>query len=112
MSEVSIQEMNEQRAQLQTQVERRNMAMRLANNPDFKKLVLHEFCVEECARYAQLSADPSISPAQQADALNLAQAAGHLRRWFQVINQMGLKASNDISELDQYIDQARQEGDE
>lgn len=110
MSEVSIEELNQQRQENEVIVNRRNMAMRLAVNPDFKKLILQEFCVEECARYAQLSQDPSLTQAQQIDALNIAQAAGHLRRWLQVVNQMGLKAIHDNEALDQFIAESRQEG--
>lgn len=88
-------------------IETQERALRLANNRDFKKLILEGFCVEECARYAQLSADPSLSAENRADALGMAQAAGHLRRWLQVINAMGNAAKNQVAELNEAIDEAR-----
>lgn len=110
MSEVAA--LLQQRQHAERNIERRNMAQRLAQNSDFKKLVLQEFCVEECARYAQVSADPSVDDRGRADALAIAQAAGHLRRWFQVIGSMGNQAESQMEELDAAIEAARQEGGE
>ena len=56
MSEVALLE--KQLADTKTLVDRRTIAQRLAANADFRKLILEEFCVNECARYAQASADP------------------------------------------------------
>lgn len=98
-----------QRADAELLIERRTMAMRLAGNPDFKKLILQEFCVDECARYAQTSGDPALTAAQRADALAIAQAPGHLRRWLQIIGQMGQSAQNQMESLDEAITEARSE---
>lgn len=86
-------------------------ALRLSVNPDFKDVILEAFCVRECARYAQLSADPSLDARGQADALALAQAAGHLRRFLSVIVQMGSKAENDIPSIQEAIVEAQQAED-
>ena len=107
-----VQALEQQRDQANEMIERCKMAQRLANNPDFKKLILEEFCVQECARYAQLSADPSLDAAAQKDSLNLAQSAGHLRRWLQVINTMSQQAANLIPALDDAISEARAEEQE
>lgn len=100
-----------QRADAEDLIARRAMAIRLASNPDFKKLILQEFCVEECARYAQTSGDPALNAAQRADALAISQAAGHLRRWLQIIGQMGQSAENQMESLDAAITDARAEED-
>ena len=92
-------------------IERNERATRLMRNPDFKKLILEEFCVQECARYAQLSADPSLPDRERADALALAQSAGHLRRWLNVVNQMGNYAQGQVAELEQAIVDVRAEED-
>lgn len=93
-------------------VERRRTALRLSDNADFKKLILDEFLVKECARYAQLSADPALSPDERADALALAQAAGHLKRFLSVTVQMGAHAENTMADLEDEIAEARaEEGD-
>ena len=85
------------------------MALKLSRNPEFKQLILQEFCINECARYAQSSGDPALNAEQRADALALAQSAGHLRRWLSVIVTMGNNAERAMPELDDAIEQARQE---
>lgn len=91
--------------------ERRERALRLSNNADFKKLILDEFCIQECARYAQASADPALKENERADALALAQAAGHLRRFLSVTVQMGNQAESQLQELEEALSQARAEED-
>lgn len=91
---------------------RREMALKLSDNREFKQLILKDFCVEECARYAQSSADPALTAEQRADALALAQAAGHLRRFLSVVVQMGNTAKNEIPQIEVAIEELRQEGAE
>ena len=90
-------------------IARRELALKLYKNPEFKKLVLDEFCTTECARYAQLSADPSLGPTERADALAMAQAAGHLRRFLSVVVTMGNQAERLLPDLESQIEAARQE---
>ena len=91
---------------------RREMALKLGDNREFKQLILKDFCVEECARYAQSSADPALTIEQRQDALALAQAAGHLRRYLSVVVQMGNTANNEIPQIEVAIEELRQEGAE
>ena len=88
---------------------RREMALKLSDNREFKQLILKDFCIEECARYAQASADPALTAEQRADALALAQAAGHLRRFLSVVVQMGVTAMNEIPQIEVAIEELRQE---
>ena len=87
MSEVTALE--KQLEEAKVFINRRDLAVKLYNNPEFKKLIIDEFCGSECARYAQTSADPALDDRQRADALAIAQAAGHLRRYLSVIVTMG-----------------------
>lgn len=107
MSEVYALE--KQRDDAKELLARRELALKLSTNAEFKKLILQEFCINECARYAQSSGDPALSAEQRADALALAQSAGHLRRWLSVIVTMGNNAERAMPELDEAIEQARQE---
>lgn len=91
--------------------ERRERALRLSNNADFKKLILDEFCTAECARYAQASADPALKENERADALAMAQAAGHLRRFLSVTVQMGHQAESQMVDLENALAEARAEED-
>lgn len=107
MSEVYALE--KQREDAKELLARRELALKLSRNPEFKQLILQEFCINECARYAQSSGDPALNAEQRADALALAQSAGHLRRWLSVIVTMGNNAERAMPELDDAIEQARQE---
>lgn len=90
-------------------VERRRLAIRLSENRDFKKLILDEFCGSDAARYVQESADPSLTLEQRADALNMAQASGHLKRYLSVTIQMGAHAERTMPDLEETLVDARQD---
>lgn len=107
-----VEQLEKQREDFQQLIERANMVERLALNPDFKKLILEGFCRDDAATYVQISQDPNIGDREQADALRLAQASGHLKRFLQVTRQMGTRAAHTMEELDQAIVIARQEGGE
>jgi hypothetical protein len=92
-------------------IDRRNLALRLSNNRDFKKLILEDFCVKEAARLVSESGDPVLDPQQRADALAMAQAAGHLRRFLSMTFQMGASAAGDIEDLEEALAEARAESD-
>lgn len=108
---VTIEALEFQRDNAKEAIERQEMAMKLAKNVQFRKLILEEFCVQECARYAQMSADPQLSVSDRADALAISQAAGHLRRWLQVVNKMGDVAKDTLSDIERELDDARAEED-
>lgn len=107
MSEV--ERLEKQLADTKLLIHRRELAQRLYANPDFKKLILDEFCVQECARYAQASADPSLGPVERADALAIAQSAGHLRRFLSVVIQMANASESTLVDLEEAIEEARRE---
>lgn len=109
MSEV--ERLEKQLADTKLLIQRRELAQRLYANPDFKKLILEEFCVNECARYAQASADPALGPVERADALAIAQSAGHLRRFLSVVIQMANASESTLLDLEEAIEEARREED-
>lgn len=84
-------------------------AVRLYSNPDFKSLILNGFCLVEAARYAQESGDPMLTADQRADALNMAQASGHLKRFLSLTVVMGNTATRDIRQAEAALVEARSE---
>lgn len=112
MSEVTIQELESSIQQQKTLVAMRDAALRLADNKDFKSLILDGFCLTEAARYVQSSGDPALGAGERADALALAQASGHLKRFLSVTILMGNTAANNIRQSEEAIDQIRAEGGE
>lgn len=111
MSQVT--QLENQLASAKELVRRRNLALRLATIPEFKELILDEFMVKEAARYVHSSADPALKAEERADALNMAQAAGHLKRFLSVTVQMGAHAERELVSLEDAIQEARvEEGNE
>lgn len=92
-------------------VARRDLALKLSKNPDFRKLIMEQFCVTECAKYAQLSADFDMPVEARESSLAMAQAAGHLRRFMEICITMGNVNERDIVNIEAAIDQARAEED-
>jgi hypothetical protein len=107
MSEVFALE--KQLSDAQEIIKLRDTALKLYGNSEFKSLILDRFCVQECARYAHSSADPALTSEQRADSLAMAQAAGHLRRFLSITVQMGNHAERQIGDLEDAIEEARQE---
>lgn len=104
-----IADLQEHVKALEVLVERRDLALKLNENRAFRKLILEDFCVEECAKYAQASGDPALKPEDRKNALELAQAAGHIRRWLSVVVRMGNQAARDLEQTKQEIDEVNAE---
>lgn len=92
-------------------VKRRHDAQKLAENKLFRTLILEEFCEKEAARFAHASADPALKAEERADALALAQAGGHLRRWLSMQIQMGAHAEREMGNIEAELEEARHEED-
>ena len=87
----------------------RQMALRLYQNADFKTLIIDGFCSKDAARLVQESGDPVLSAEQRADALSMAQASGHLKRFLSMCVQMGAASERTLDELEDALEEARQE---
>lgn len=92
---------------LKKAIELRDKILKLADNPEFKSVIREEFCVNTCATYAQESADPVLTENQRKDALGMAQAAGHLRRWLSISIQQGNTAASSLEEYESELVEAR-----
>lgn len=102
--------LNEQLKNAREQVARRDMALKLSTNREFKKLILEDFIVQDAARLVAESADPAMDPQQRADALSMAQAGGHLKRYLQLMCIMGNNAERDIEDIEAAIAAERSDG--
>lgn len=107
MSEVN--ELEEQRKMAEELIARRDAALRLRQNRDFQKIILDEYLVTEAARLVQQSSDPVLTVQQRADALSMAQATGHLKRYLSMCVTMANVAERDLEELEQAFIEAQQE---
>ena len=93
-------------------VEQRDLMSKLANNHEFRKLIIEGFCRDECARFLHVSTDPNIAEDDRRDALGSAQAAGYLKRWMNALIMMGNHAASGIVEMQEMIAELRAEGQE
>lgn len=93
-------------------VSRAEDVRKLCENRLFRKVILEQFCEKECARYVQESGDPLLTAEQRADALAMAQAAGHIRRWLDISMRLGDQAIGTIERVQEMLDTVRAEPDE
>jgi len=107
MSEVKEIEQNIEA--LKAQIALKDQVLKLERNRDFRSVILEGFCVKEAATYVQLSADPNLGKSEREDALALAQASGHIKRYLEVLKAMGFSAENQLPRYEQGLLEARQE---
>lgn len=112
-----IEALEQQLSDSRLLIEHRDMILKLSGNREFRKVILEGFCEKECARYARQSGDPMLSALERADALAMAQAAGHLKRFLSIQVQIGNTAHNTIPDIEIQLDELRanpeeEEGDE
>jgi len=105
----TTQKLEQQREAAKELVEFRDMAQRLASNSDFRRLIHDEYMVKDAARLAGMAGDPILDPQQRTDAMQMAMAAGHLRRFLSTTIQRGNKGEDDILAINQDLDEVRAE---
>lgn len=106
MSE-AIEGLEKQLADAKHLIEQRRLAQKLSENYEFRKLILDEFCTTEAARLVHMSADPAMDAQQRADALSMAQAGGHLRRYLSMMIQMANVAERDVPNIEAELAEVR-----
>lgn len=95
----ALDSVNNQIAQVEALIETRARIQRLTSNSDFKSLINQRYIVEEAASFAAAAGDSALTPEQRSDALQMALAPGHLKRWLSVQIQMANKAEDDLPQL-------------
>ena len=106
----TLQQLEQHLEDAKTLIDVRQRAMRLAQNTDFRKLILEGFCLTDAARLVQQSGDPAMGAEERADALAMAQASGHLKRYLSAAIRMGDHSERTLGELQEAIEEARAEG--
>jgi len=102
-----IQDLEQGIKDAETLIARRQMALKLSENREFRKLILEDFIVTEAARLVQMSADPALNQQQRDDALSMAQATGHLKRYLSMMVQMGYQAERELPQMQVALDELR-----
>jgi hypothetical protein len=105
-----ILELEDNIANAEELVARRQMALKLSQIPEFKKLFMEEYFVNEAARLVQLSADPALTTDQQKTALDMAVATGHTKRYLSMAIQMGAHAERELPDMRSTLNELRSLG--
>lgn len=106
------QQLEQQLVEVQKTAEYGKMVTKLLENREFRKVILEGFCGREAARYVQESADPALTADQRADALAMAQASGHLKRFLDISQRLAEQAKDSVVAIQQAIVESRQEENE
>lgn len=109
MSQQEIQELELTIEAAREIVERGNMATRLADNPDFKKIIMEGFFRDEAARLVHLVSDPSLPEGDRSHIQNAIQGIGYLKRYLSTMVQMGVNAEREINESRETLEEIRSE---
>ncbi len=107
MTEVEALELQLDEARAAVQI--RDEILELNKSPLYRKYILEGFIKTDCAFYTHSSGDPSLSENARKDALNIAQAAGHFRRYMSIKIIKGNQAEEMLERLQEAIDNQRAE---
>ncbi|MCF8861594.1 putative structural protein [Agrobacterium phage OLIVR2] len=84
----------------------------LLRNPDFQKIIMQEYIIDAAANFVASSGDPLLTKEQREDALAMAQAPGHLKRWLQITQTKADNLRDRLPEIDEEIEHLRAETEE
>lgn len=102
-----IQDLEQGIADAKDLISRRDAALKLSENREFRSLFIDGYFKEEAARLVQLSSDPALNTDQRADALAMAQATGHMKRYLSMAVQMGAVAERELPDMEAELETLR-----
>lgn len=108
----TLDEIRHHQAQLRSVVEFGDKAKRLAEDPDFKALILDFYMVKEPARLVGFLAAGNIPEGQRDVVTAELRAIGHLKNTLSGIVQAGASAAHDLAEVNGAIAEYLEEGGE
>lgn len=104
-----IQEVELSIEQAQALINRGEKALKLAENKDFKELVLDGYLVNEASRLARLSADFTLDPQVRSEVMLMVQAIGCFHTYMRTIVQQGEMAKRDLAAHQQTLSELHEE---
>ena len=93
-------------------IRKRDIALKLADNSDFKELVLQGYLVDEAARLAHLSADLTLTAEQRSEVLQMVQAIGFFKAYMSKHVSFGNQAERDLRDAEQTLQELHAEGED
>lgn len=104
-----IQEVELSIEQAQALIKRGEQALKLADNKDFKELVLDGYLVNEASRLARLSADFTLDPQVRSEVLLMVQAIGCFHTYMRNIIRQGDMAKRDLAAAQETLQELHEE---
>lgn len=104
-----VEQLEQQLKSAKEGIARRDMALKLSSNREFRKLILDDFIVTEVSRLMGVAGDPSVSKEDREIANDMAKAGGHLKRFLSVTVQRGALFDRDVVDLEIELAEARGE---
>lgn len=95
-----IRDLEQQIKNAKELIAQRQMAQKLSDNHEFRKLFLEDYFVQEAARLVQCASDPSLTREQQDTALEMAKATGHTKRYLSIVVQMGAHSERELPNME------------
>lgn len=111
MSQNEIQEVELSIEAAREMVDRGKAALRLADNPDFKRLITTGYFRDEAARLALLLSEPTISEEIRDNINRDLIGVGAVKRYLTTIVQMGEHAASEIESAQEVLEELRAEED-
>lgn len=102
--ETNMSELLELKEHYEKQVHLKQLLDRLYKNNDFRRLILQNYCVNECARYVRLSVSDTLDQSLSQKALEASKAAGYLHEYFNTVTRLGLHAEQELEQVKQEIE--------
>lgn len=94
---------------LKSGIAKREQVLKLSRNRDFKDLIIEGFCVRDSAKYVQQAGDPNLNQGERDDALALAMAGGHLKRYLSTLITIGNNCEAQLLRAENELESARAE---
>lgn len=99
--ELTLEQYEEAKAHYVTMIETADAARRLANHPDFKKLVMDQYLTSEPQRLAELMASGRLHPQSMDNCKEELAAIGKFRNFMKKFMQEGEIARNELTMLEE-----------
>lgn len=107
-----IQALERQKREMQEHVALRDKVLKLSANPEFRDVIEHDYMLMEATRNIRIGSDPALDKDMRKDAVDMALATGHLKRYLSAKIQIGNQAENTIIHIDQELEELRQSGED
>lgn len=107
-----IQALERQKREMQEHIAIRDKVLKLSANPEFRDVIESDYMTVEATRNIRIGTDPALAPEMRKDAIDMALATGHLKRYLSAKIAIGNQAEHEIIHIDAQLEEIRQSGED